>query len=162
MADWNTLVEQHHLLAYPDGEHVLVKGASASQTGLANLEETLGFELPMEFRSFYSTIDGFGTGDPGDPDDVLWFFRPCAEIGQFCTDVRLWFQQTHGGYAERFFPFIDWVNGDGIGYLLDESGAPIECLFEFSHEQYRFDLNQDVSEFLRRVSSGIEEFLRVP
>lgn len=146
-------------MAHPDGEYNLVTGPPASDETLANLETALGFKLPPEFRSFYSSLDGFGIASADDPNDVSWFFRPCEQIVQFSTDVRGWFKETHERCAKRFFPFIDWSNGDGIGYMLDESGEPIDGVFEFNHELYKFDSAQDVNEFLRHVPAGIQDFL---
>ncbi|SMP78246.1 SMI1 / KNR4 family (SUKH-1) [Neorhodopirellula lusitana] len=161
MPDWKTLVDQHHSMAHPDGEYNLVTGPPASDETLANLETALGFKLPPEFRSFYSSLDGFGIASADDPSDVSWFFRPCGQIDQFSNDVREWFKETHERCAKRFFPFIDWLNGDGIGYMLDESGDPIDGVFEFNHELYKFDSAQDVNEFLRHVPAGIQDFLSI-
>jgi hypothetical protein len=159
MPDWVQIVESHHAKSHPNDGYRLVTRPSASHYTLDALKRSLGFEFPAEFRSLYLVFDGIGVSHRNEPDETWWLFLPTDQIESFCIDVRKWFRDTHEKYANRFFPFIDFANGDGMGYIVDEAGNPLDGLFCFEHESYRFDESQDVNEFLSHVPVSIEEFL---
>ena len=158
MANWLDLVSKSHNRSHPAGEYELVVNAGVDTSKLAALEQKLGVKFPSEFRDFYSACNGFGIKSD-DEDQVSWLFVPSEEIESFATEIRRWFEETHPKFSNRFWPFIDFMNGDGIGYVLDDAGGVHDGLFCFEHESYRFNPEQDVNEFLRQKPVGIEEFL---
>lgn len=159
MPDWTTILKQHHSVAHPDDGFELVLVQPASDKELDALAAKLDIELPAEFRSFYLTHNGFGLSHESEPDAVSWFFKPLGQIESFADSVRNWFTETHKDYAARFFPFIDFENGDGLGYMADVSGGILDGLFCFEHECYKFDEDQDVNEFLTHAPITVQEFL---
>jgi len=159
MANWSKIIAAHHAKAHANDGYALVTRPAASDEQLEQLAGSLGITLPGEFRDLYSTCNGFGVAGDAELDEPWWFFRPTDQIESFAGDVRDWFAETHQKFADRFFPFIDFANGDGIGYVVDESGAIIDGLFCFEHENYKFDAEQDVNEFITHSPVTIEEFL---
>ena len=122
------------------------------------MQMSLGFELPVEFHELYQTHDDVGV--TGESDEVHWMFRPVAEIPEFIDRIRDWFEGTHPQLAVRFFPSIDWSNGDGPAYLPSKSGELISGLFGFEHEELEFGETQAGDDFLRTAYNSIEEFLK--
>ncbi|WAC19570.1 SMI1/KNR4 family protein [Luteolibacter sp. SL250] len=157
MPNWRKIVESHHAWAHPDDDWRLITGPPAGAADLALLEELFGAALKDEIRGFYEQMDGFGiTSDEG---RVIWFVVPIAGLADTFEACRSWFRDTHPGLAERFFPFIDWECGDYSGILLHEFGIPLEGIYEFEHEEYGFDEDQDGSDFLRSVYDSLREML---
>ena len=160
MVDWLAIIRSYHAKAHANDGYRLVTGPPASNAALDALQEWAGFQLPDEFRSFYSVMDGFGIADDDRASaDTSWFFRPTDQIEPFTKEIRKWFQETHEAYALRFLSFIDFGNGDGMGYVEEEAGRPFDALFCFNHEAYRFDHDQDVNEFLEYLPVSLQEFL---
>ena len=159
MPNWSKLIADNHAKAHADDGFNLITRLAATNIQLDELSESLGITWPTDFRELYSTFDGFGVATNDEPDKIWWFFRPANEIPKFADDVRNWFLKTHEKCAARFFPFIDFSNGDGIGYIVDDTGVIMDGLFCFEHEQYKFDEEQDVNEFIIHVAVNIEEFL---
>ncbi len=160
MPDWLKIIEAHHTKTHPKDGYNLVIRPPVSPDQLDELGDTLGIQFPNDFRSLYMTCNGFGVMHQNDDTKrIWWLFRPAEEIESFMADIRDWFRETHNKYANRFFPFIDFSNGDGIGYLVEESGILIDGLFCFEHEKYRFKPDQDVNEFLTHEPITIETFL---
>jgi len=157
MTNWKLIVESHHNWAYADGEYRLVIRPPATPEDLCALEDLFGPALSGEMRSFYHQIDGFGI-EPT-PNGVSWFVTPIAQLPELIEDCRSWFRDTHPDLAVRFFPFIDWISGDYTGYLLSEKGSLLNGLYTFEHELYRFDAEQDSSEFILTVYDTIRELL---
>ena len=159
MTDWLKVVADHLSKCHLGQDSSLVLREGATSVELERLSASLGIALPTEFRALYSACNGFGVASRDQPGGVCWLFHPTCQIPTFVDDIRSWFRETHGQFADRFFPFIDFGNGDGIGYCLDESGELIEGLCCFKHEEYRFTDEQDVNEFISCVPVSIEEFL---
>ena len=159
MPNWLKIIAGHHAKAHANDGYTLVTRPAASAEQLDRLAVSLGIALPSEFRELYSACNGFGVASDNELDKTWWLFRPTDQIESFAGDVRSWFAETHQSFANRFFPFIDFSNGDGIGYIVDESGAIIDGLFCFEHENYEFDAEQDVNEFITHSPVTIEEFL---
>lgn len=160
MPDWLQLIQSNHAIEHPNDGFELFVCPPATDTEMDELGRTVGSELPQEFRSLYTTCNGFGVKHPGDePATIWWFVRPTNQLQSFGNDVRNWFQKTHGKFAARFFPFIDYSNGDVLGYVKDESGLFFEGLFFFRHEHYQFSGHQDINDFLSHLPITLEEFL---
>ena len=77
----------------------------------------------------------------------------------FFASTRSWFGETHPTVAKRFLPFIDWVNGDGMGYLVLDNGTIADGLFCFEHELFEHDEDQDPDEFIVKWNNSIFELL---
>lgn len=159
MANWDSIVRSHHQRAHRDDGYELVANPGVTDEELRLMENRLGFQFPVEMREFYSTFNGFGVQSANSPGEVYWFFRPLEELPEFTENIRQWFQETHADIASRYFPFVDWANGDGIGYLVNSTGEVLPGLVSFEHESYDFDEDQDAEEFLTTVPISLEEFL---
>ena len=159
MADWEGIVRLHHERAHAGDGFELVTNPGVAEEDLGLMERRLGFQFPAELRGFYSTFNGFGVQSSDSPGSVYWFIRPLEELPEFAETIRHWFQETHPDIAARYFPFVDWANGDGIGYLVDSEGQVLPGLYGFEHESYSFDEEQGAEEFLIEVPISIEEFL---
>ena len=157
MPDWKHIVARYHAAAHSDDEHALVTGDGALASEIEKTGDELGIKFPNEFASLYGTYDGIGVGS--DDDDIWWLFRPLDQLSQFANTIRESFSETHPETAERFFPFLDWANGDGMGYLMNESGEVLPGLYTFEHESFEFDEDQETEEFLSSIPVTIEEFL---
>lgn len=132
---------------------------------IQNLNERSQFEWPAEFVDLYSKHDGVGLKMQLH-EEVLWNFVPTSQIGTFTLSVREWFSETHPEIAKVFFPFFDWGCGDAVGYvLLDQILKDVVdeilpgTLFEFDHENYKFDASQPWIEFLQPSCESIRLFL---
>ena len=158
MTDWRKIVSEYHdkVLGQSGGKLLTLEGASNSSVD--ELQQALGFDLAEEFRSLYLQCNGFGLTNGAD-DQKDWFFHPIDQISGFAGDTRKWFEETHPESAARFFPFVDWGNGDGMGYLLDENGQVLDGLFWFEHEYYEFDEDQEFDEFVVKRNNTIHELL---
>ena len=157
MRDWIKLIGEVHAQSHGDSME-LVTQPGARPDILNDLATRLEIEFPDEFVELYSVCNGSGIRSPG-ASDACWFFRPAEEIIDFTEQLRGWFSKTHGKFASRFVPFIDFMNGDGIGYGLDADRSVIDGLICFEHERYRFDADQDVNEFLVHKPASIADFL---
>lgn len=124
-----------------------ITGEPASLADLRGLEAILGVKLPAEVLEIYQIYNGIGqvTRTGGE----YWSFHPLHEIVEFITDTRSYFSKTHPDLAKRFFPVFDWNTGDAVGFLMGEDGAWEPGIYEFEHDDYGFDAEQDGSVFLR-------------
>jgi hypothetical protein len=159
MTNWDRVVRSHHARAHQHDGFEFASNPGATPAELASFEAGLDAKLPAEFHGLYSAFNGFGVRSADDPSAVHWFARPLGELPQFMTQIRAWFGDTHAELAARFFPFIDWANGDGLGYLADSKGQALPGLHMFEHEAYRCDPHQDAEEFFSHAPISIEEFL---
>ncbi|MEM9412978.1 MAG: SMI1/KNR4 family protein [Planctomycetota bacterium] len=158
MHDWRTIINTHHDKVHVQpGDKLLIRNA-ATNADLDELQDELGFQLPDEFRSLYLQCDGFGLTYE-DNDQKWWFCHPIEQIPEFVNQTRKWFEETHPEPAARFFPFIDWANGDGMGYVLDGDGQVIDGLYCFEHENYEFEEDQELEEFVVKWNNTILELL---
>jgi SMI1/KNR4 family protein SUKH-1 len=158
MPNWSEIVARHHEGCHRNDGSKLVTGLPATDAELNTLSVSLGIQLPNEFCDLYRTFDGFGTSHESD-SKTCWLFHPLNQVEAFAVSVRKWFIATHEEYAKRFFPLIDFSNGDGIGYLTDRSNTVMDGLFCFEHEKYRFKETQDVNDFISHAPVSIERFL---
>ena len=144
--------------AHDAAECELVTKAGASAEELDQFERRLGLRLPDEFKSLYGEFNGVGICSR-DFQRVFWLFRALGEQEDFMAIQRSAFVATHPKYAPRFFPFVDWANGDSMGYLVDSVGALLSGLYCFDHEEYEYSGSQDIGEFLCFAFETIEDFL---
>lgn len=154
--DWRKHVSVFHALDHADEPESLILGNPADAVAVAEWEKFVGRAMPEEFRSFYTTHDGFGAEFD---DEVEWFFLPLAMMPEFATEIRGTFEGTHPDLAKRFVPFADWGTGDACGYLYGESGEREEGIYLFEHESYDYDAEQDWNEFLYVTDETIVTFL---
>jgi len=159
MPDWAKILHDLHAVAHGDDELTLATQPGAGDDELDRLADRLGIALPEEFRDFYRTFNGYGVAPDNDPSDVCWLIQPLEKLPDFIDFTRSSFDGTHPDVAARFFPFIDWANGDGMGYLTETAGIVLPGLFCFEHESYEYDANQDPDEFIAAIPVTIEEFL---
>ena len=158
MQQWRQTISEHHSRVHVQpGDKLLIRDGSTSDR-LDTLQESLCFDLPEEFRSLYLQCDGFGLTYE-DNEQEWWFCHPLGQIPDFADQTRKWFEATHPEAAARFFPFIDWGNGDGMGYLLGEDGKKLNGLYCFEHENYEFDAEQEIEEFVVKWNNTIHELL---
>ncbi len=158
MPNWKKLVESHHETSSEDYQLVTRQGATA-----ADIETTarkLGIDFPREFRSLYSVFNGVGLCSPDRPEEIEWTFQPLENLPGFAEVARAWFAKTHPEVAKRFFPFIDWGDGDSMGYLTNNKGKVMKGIRWFQHESYEWDEDQDPDEFLELTNHSIQSYLR--
>ena len=158
MPDWKKIVTRHHSVAHADDDYRLETGNGASPESITKIGNELGLVFPEEFASLYQTFNGIGVSSEHD-DDIWWLFCPLEQLPEFGMSIRDSFSEYHPNIAERFFPFIDWANGVGTGYLLDEGGRVFAGMYTFEHEALDYDEDQDPEEFLTSLPVSIEEFL---
>lgn len=159
MPDWTQILNRHHAVAHAEDGYKLATQPGVSGADLDRLSDLLGINLPDEFREFYMTSNGFGVATDDNPNDACWLFRPLEDLPNFIDSVRSSFSETHPDLASRFFPFIDWDNGDGMGYLTETTDIILPGLFCFEHESYAYSADQDPDEFISVIPVTIEEFL---
>lgn len=159
MPDWVQIVNHQHEMGHADDEYELATMPGVSADLLDQLADRLGITLPEEFRDFYMTFNGFGVVPEDNPDDVSWFFQPLEDLPGFIESKRSSFADTHADLAVRFFPFIDWANGDSMGYLTDAAGIVQPGFYCFEHESYAYNADQEADEFISAYPVTIEEFL---
>ena len=133
MPNWTKTLIKYHAWAHPSGEYELVLGTPSSDSDLIKTEEKLGIEFPKEFRDLYLSHNSFGFTDSN--NKLTWSFLPLNQLPAFIEKVRSWFNEEQPALADRFFPFFDWHDGGGLGYLLSESGKIEKSLYDFHPEQ---------------------------
>lgn len=158
MANWKSLVDKFFRRADPKNSFRHIVKAGASPDAIKATEMQIGISIPDELRSFYRCFNGIGLGW-GDEPDAPRFIRPIEDLPDFVVQARSWFAETHCDLASRFFAFIDWENGDVMGYMRQEDGTFYPFLVTFLHELYRFDATQDADEFIEQGPESLAEFL---
>jgi hypothetical protein len=149
MANWKSLVASFFRNSDPEGEFRHLTGPPASNAALATVEARIGVSIPEELRSLYLLYNGIGMQADGEADTPR-LIRPIEDLPDFMAECRSTFSDTHPDAASRFFPFLDWINGDVMGYMLQEDGKFCPFLVTFMHELYRHSASQDIDEFLER------------
>ncbi len=160
MPDWAQILKDQHAAAHSDDGYLLATQPGVSSDQLDEMADQLGIDLPEEFRELYSTSNGFGVATAQDPSEAFWLFRPLQQLPEFIDSVRSGFEATHPEAAARFFPFIDWGDGDSMGYQTETAGILLPGLFCFEHESYQHTADQAPEDFLASFPVTIEEFLR--
>jgi hypothetical protein len=159
MTNWLRLLERHHASAHADSDYEPIFGDAASQGRIDDIQAIIGVPFPTELRDLYLSVDGYGL--KMDPESMLspWFVVPTLELPDFVARHRSTIADTHKSLSERFLPFIDWANGDAMGYIYDRDGALVEGLHVFSHELYCDVEDQDLDDFFRSFEGSLAEFL---
>jgi hypothetical protein len=158
MTNWQPIVDHFLRMSDPEGECNPYCPPGASDEVLAALEAALGVALPIELREFYRHCDGLGLV-PRDGGSMPLFVRPTHELSEFIASCRASFSETHPQYSQRFFPCVDWNNGDSSGFMLDLDGRFLDGIYTFSHEGYSFDAAQDVNDFLFEQADNLASLL---
>jgi hypothetical protein len=159
MADWLNIISNRYAEAVANDGDELLLSPGATREQIDQRCGALGFVPPSDFRELYATCNGFGVRELKQPDTPCWFFYPLEQMSEFCERIRAGFAETHPEEAARFFPFIDFEDGDGVGYCVDEEGQLLEGLFLFEHEAYEGEEDQEPSDFLVRVPMTVQQFL---
>jgi hypothetical protein len=158
MKSWDDLVNESHERDHEGDGFQLVKMPPATSDEIDSLQKLIGIKLPDEFRDLYLAINGFGV--VGKSAEIYWSFIPLDKILGFIASTREFFQDTHPDVAKRFFPFIDWSDGDASGYMISPSDRLLPSLFDFQHDDYEFEETQEGSEFLVTATRNIKDFIK--
>ncbi len=156
MKTWHQRVREAHKRNHQGDGVELIIGPPANPEAITELEREVGRRLPPEFHELYQALDGFGVVTA---DGELWLFTPLAKIARSAAAAGTWFADSHPSLAKRYFPFIDWGNGDSSGYLFSEEGDLLPGIWIFEHEMYGFDASQPASAFLVKFAKNLQEFL---
>ncbi|WP_286766596.1 MULTISPECIES: SMI1/KNR4 family protein [Rhodopirellula] len=159
MTNWLDLITRHHAAAQADSGYEPIFGDAASLERIDDAQATIGVPIPTELRDLYRSVDGYGL--QMDPESMLspWFIVPTSELADFVATHRSTIADTHNSLSKRFLPFIDWANGDAMGYIYDRDGDLVDGLHIFSHELYRYEEDQDPGDFFRSFDGSLAEFL---
>ena len=156
MIKWKSLIDSFFRNSDPDGDFRHIANPPASAEAIAAAEAMLRTSIPEELRSFYLCYNGIGMV-AGDEPDSPRLIRPIEELPKFVIQGQSRFAETHPDFASRFFPFIDWENGDVMGYMFQNDGSLYPFLVTFMHEQYSFRASQDANEFLAQGPESLED-----
>ncbi|MEX1041843.1 MAG: SMI1/KNR4 family protein [Pirellulaceae bacterium] len=159
MTNWLDLLTRHHAVAQADSDYEPLFGDPASPDRLEEVEAEIGLALPAELKDLYLSVDGYGVRMDEESTLSLWFIVPSSALPSFVANQREGFAGTHKSLSERFLPFIDWANGDSMGYLFDRDGKLLDGLYKFMHGQYGYEADQDPDEFFDWFESSIAEFM---
>ena len=157
MPNWKKAVKQFFKNADPDQEYYHCAEDGAPSRSINAAMKKLKIELPQELRSFYEQFNGVGLTN--DETEYPSFIPPIDHLPEFVESSRRVFPKTHKKYANRYLPVVDWENGDTCGYMVNDEGGFIDCLFMFNHELCTHEQAQDVNEFLTPVAENLYEFL---
>lgn len=157
MRNWKKAVAQFFHNSDPDGEYFHCAPERASTKTISSVVKKLRTDIPDELREFYEQFNGVGlTGDDSESPN---FIPPIEQLPDFVKSARSLFPKSHKKYADRYLPVVDWGNGDTSGYMFDEGGTFIDCLFMFNHETCTNEASQDVNEYLTPVAENLYGFL---
>lgn len=156
MANWTKLAQQQFDSCKAVDELTdLVLPGGAEREAIVEMARSLGFEPPEEFVQLYSTHNGIGHKQS---EVSSWWFRPLDQLPEFMKATRAWMEE-HEDVGMRFFPFIDYYNGEGAGYFANSKGALQPGLFSLNTGRYEFDEDQESSEFLLFTSKTISSYI---
>lgn len=159
MPDWNQVVDRFFEMSDPENAYDHHSPSGASIDEVEALQSRMGISFPAEFHDLYRNFNGVGLIDRDEQGDMPLFLRPIYEIPSYIEQCRSTFAETHPGEARRYFPFIDWFNGDSSGYWLNRDGELEPFICTFFHERYAYVPEQDVAEFIQPQAHGIADLL---
>ena len=61
----------------------MIFGEAADARTIDDLERKFCFHFPDEFRSLYTTYDGYGVTYDTKPGEIYWDFRPIGDLEAF-------------------------------------------------------------------------------
>ena len=145
--DWeNFIIKALHEVHGIVPEQIVI-GAAAESELIASVEAELGFSFPDEFRSLYASCNGVGVKS-NRIEGVRYLVQPIEAVCKFTKIQRAGFVGTHPDAAHRYFPFVDWGNGDSCGYFVKRGTSEVEGIACFDHEEYSYSEAQPTTEFL--------------
>lgn len=159
MTDWLELLARHQAAAQAESGYEPIFGDSASPEAVDRIQSMIGLAFPAELIELYRSVDGYGLEMDLDSRLSPWFIVPTSELFAFVSSQRNAFAETHKSLSDRFLPFIDWANGDSMGYIYDRDGNLIDGLHMFMHELYQYEADQEPDDFFRSFEGSIAEFL---
>ena len=159
MTDWLELLTRHHSAAQADSGYEPIFGDPASLECLDRLHSKMGLPLPDELKELYQSVDGYGLRVDEKDNLSPWFIVPTSELFDFVSAQRSAFSSTHKSLSERYLPFIDWGNGDSMGYVFGRDGGLVDGLHMFMHELYQYAADQEPDDFFRSFEGSIVDFL---
>lgn len=155
--NWKQVIEHFYSVAYDPDEFVLAMNPPATTSQILSLEETLGFTFPQEWHDLYATTNGFGVAGKDEPDSAMNLFPTLADLPALVAASREAIAHTHPAEADQYIPVLDYINGDTIGYRLDDPSCRLHML---NHEAMAYDSEQDVEDFLYPiVADSLQSFL---
>ena len=158
MTDWKNLLTRYFDSDPCDGAEMKF-GPPATNEELDKVEQQFGFLFPAEFRSLYSTCNGYAVVFDNKHEEALWEFRPLSDLKRFVGEYQDSIASTHREISGQFFPFYDWSTGDSAGYLVGAGSELLPGIYDFHHERYGFDETQDYNEFLVLGANDIASYL---
>lgn len=161
MTDWLDLLTRHHAAAQADSGYEPIFGDSAPLERLDDVRAKIGLPLPSELKEFYQSVDGYGLRMERNSMLSPWFIVPTSELPDFVSAQPSAIASSHKSLSERFLPFIDWANGDSMGYIYDRDGKLIDGLHMFTHELYHYESDQEPDDFFRSFEGSIADFLEL-
>ena len=162
MQKWTKLIStQFETLADGAPEIRCLLGNPASERDIDNAERRLNVKFPAEFRSLYSTHNGFGSAYDEDSNEIQdWLGLPLNQIRRLVDVDADWESPAHKKAAEQFLVVIDFKTGDFAGYKLNSEGQIIgDQLLIFTHERLDFTPEQAPNEFIFEHWPSLEAFL---
>ena len=156
MTNWGSLFQSHFDSTKTRDELtelLLLPGAQISQ--IQSIVSRLGFDTPEEFLELYSTFNGVGHKQG---ENELDWFKQLSSLEEFGESCRMWMEE-HEEVSMRYFPFIDFNNGESAGYMHDENGNRLDGVFFHYTGAYEYDEDQPWTEFIVRETQSIEDFL---
>lgn len=159
MTNWTELFKRHFKLTKDVDELCkLIFGEPAQRDLIIDVADELGFVPPEEFVNLYLTYNGVGSTSIDSRDEVCWWFRRLEDLSDFMKTNRLWLND-HEEVATRYFPFVDFGNGDSAGYLKTIGNGFENGIFTLECSAYEYDPDQEVDEFLKLTDATIEKFV---
>ena len=152
MNKWRNIIERvlEESAAEEAGHPVALPPVTSSD--IETFESQIGKRLPDDMRDLYRTANGFGmsNSEDGAPDYV----KPLHLIYAYAKQECEHYGETHPEFADSYLPFVDLGNGDSIGYYWgDPTDSSTAILVLVAHEDYQYDSEQDVAEFVREMPS---------
>ena len=162
MIDWSAVLRRHHAQTQAESGFGIILGPPTDASKLDRITREVKLPLPVEMSELYQQVDGYGLQLDDDSSLSPWFVVPTELLTGFVESSRDVFCRTHQSLADRFLPFIDWANGDSMGYIYDREGSLVDGLHMFDHERYGYDdPDQSPSDFFRTFDGSLADFLDV-
>jgi hypothetical protein len=149
-------VKKYTLVSYVDGDCSIAPPPNPDSKTI--LTEICHGDPPAELEEFYAFCDGIGYLEQGHKGDIRWEIPKITALAYLLENAQQWYSKNHPELVSRFLPIMD-DDGDYSGYLRNTDGTWQDCLYCFWHEDYLFDDNQPVDDFLFCLDEGLVEYL---